>query len=115
MIHVCDATDIPTGKGRAFSLAMPDGSTLEVLIVNVDGELFAYRNACAHFGVRLDVAPDYDFIINGEIVCQVHYAGYDPRTGACRVGDCFGEGLTPLSLHQQSQSLYLDPEQDPID
>lgn len=107
MYYLCKIKDIPEGEGRAFEIKKPDDKVLQVLVVKMHGDFFAYQNACAHFGVRLDVVPGYKFVVDGEIVCQVHYARYDITSGSCIRGDCDNEGLRPLKLKISETDVFL--------
>jgi len=64
--------DLEPGQTQAVELG-----TLQVLICNVDGELFAVENQCSHARVSLTEAK----LIGCEIECPVHGARFDARTG----------------------------------
>ena len=51
--------------------------SVQVLICNVDGELFGVENQCSHARVPLTEAK----LIDCEIECPVHGARFDARTG----------------------------------
>ena len=74
---VCTVHDVP--PGGCFHA---DAGGEDVLLVNLDGELFAVSNICSHDYAELSDGE----IDNGEIVCPLHDARFDPRTG---------EALTP--------------------
>jgi nitrite reductase/ring-hydroxylating ferredoxin subunit/Fe-S cluster biogenesis protein NfuA len=70
--------DIPPGRMRAF-----DADGVSVLVVNIGGQLRAYRNACAHQGMPLDrgtLDPD-----SGELTCPWHGWCFDVTSGECLV------------------------------
>ncbi|GAB6042451.1 Rieske 2Fe-2S domain-containing protein [Endothiovibrio diazotrophicus] len=104
---LCAADAIPEGEGRGFTVSTADGGELRVVVVHHQGAFHAFENRCAHFGVPLNVTTDYRFLDRGALVCQVHYARYDPQTGACLGGECNGEGLCPLALSRRGDRLYL--------
>ena len=107
MQWLCLTDEVPEGEGRAFVVERAPDDKLEVLVVHIGEQFLAYENACAHFGVRLDVSPDYRFVDKKEIVCQVHYARYDVFTGECTKGDCANAGLRPLSIRLEDKNIYL--------
>lgn len=106
-VPLCADDEIPEGEGRSFSVERPGLSPLAVLVVHHQGEFRAYENRCAHFALPLNVRPDYTFVRDGAIVCQVHYARYAPEDGRCLRGDCDGEGLRPLRLTRHGTQLEL--------
>ena len=74
---VCTVHDLPPG-----GCFRGDAGGEDVLLVNVDGELFAVSNICTH-----DYAELSEGTLEGnEIVCPLHDAHFDVRTG---------EALTP--------------------
>ena len=107
MPRLCTLDEIPEGLGRPFEVACADGTSVRVLVVRQAGEVYAYENRCSHFGVRLDVTPDYRFVEDGLIVCQVHYARYDLRSGACVRGECGVEGLRSLPVAVRDGAVHL--------
>ncbi len=107
MHYLCSINSIPEGKGRTFAVQLADGQELQIFVVRHQGQFYAYENACAHFGVRLDVTPEYSFLVNDEIVCQVHYARYDPVNGNCIRGDCDGQALRSLPLCLEASKIFL--------
>lgn len=107
MIFLCTADTIPEAEGRAFQVVQGDDRLLQVLLIRFHGQYYAYENACAHFGVRLDTTADYRFLDQGKVVCQVHYARYDPVTGACVGGECDKQGLRSLPIEITDTGIYL--------
>ena len=107
MVFLCAGDEIPEGEGRAFEVPREGQKPLQVLVLQLNGQYYAYENACAHFGVRLDTTPGYSFIDEGEIVCQLHYARYDPASGECTGGECDNQGLRPLPIKIKDSAIYL--------
>lgn len=70
------AADLPAG---ALSTATVDD--VEVLVVNIDQRLSAYRNECAHEGLPLDNAV-LD-VGNGTLTCPWHGFCFDAGSGEC--------------------------------
>lgn len=69
------------GTATARALRPDDGDPVEALVINIDGQLTAYVNACAHQGNRMDGA-----IIDATektIRCPWHGFCYDTLTGEC--------------------------------
>jgi len=75
------ATDLTTDALTVLSLATPSDECVEIIVVNVDDRLSAYRNECAHEGLPLDNAVlDLD---NGTLTCPWHGFCYDATSGEC--------------------------------
>ena len=59
-------------------MAAVDVDGTPVLLVNVDGDVHAYRNRCPHQEANLDEG-EFD---DGRITCWRHHWEFDARTGA---------------------------------
>ena len=72
--RVCDRGAVPAGGMKQFDL----DTGLPILIVNADGEFFAYQAFCPHERVRLA-----DGVHDGSVLtCLEHLWQFDVRTGA---------------------------------
>ena len=70
--RVCAIADVP--PGNCFRVEIEDE---DILLVNVDGDIYACSNICSH---------DYAVLHEGEIeneqvICPLHLARFDVRTG----------------------------------
>jgi nitrite reductase/ring-hydroxylating ferredoxin subunit len=72
-----------------------------------DGSVRAYLNLCPHRGEPVDRGDGRLFTGGGAIECQAHGALFDPATGACRNGPCFGRDLTPLEVEEHDAAIWL--------
>ncbi len=71
-LRVGAAEELPPGTAVAVR-----AGELEVAVFNVDGELFAVDNACAHSG-----GPLVDGLVrDGAVTCPLHWWRYDLATG----------------------------------
>jgi 3-phenylpropionate/trans-cinnamate dioxygenase ferredoxin subunit len=71
-IRVGKTSDIPDGQLRVF-----DVNGESIIVVNINGEFFAFRNECSH--MELDLT---DSEIDGEVLtCPWHGAQFNIRTG----------------------------------
>jgi nitrite reductase (NADH) small subunit len=71
-VRVCDPSELPPGGCRVVS-----AGALEVAVFNVDGDLFAIGNACAHTG-----GPLVDGLVkDGTVTCPLHWWRFELATG----------------------------------
>ncbi len=61
------------------SMVRVDVGEMSAVVVNVDGRLSAFRNACAHQGLELDGG----FLDEGVIVCPWHGFRFEATSGDC--------------------------------
>ena len=76
LIKVGTITDIPPGTIKKHVVG-----DREILLCNVDGEIFAIDNLCTHDDGSLDDGE----VIGCEIECPRHGARFDVRTGEALV------------------------------
>lgn len=80
-----------------------------VIVVEVEGELRAYRDRCPHQGVQLSRGE----LRGGELTCRTHGWRFDATTGACRYAE--GEPLESHALEryrcwEEDGDVWVDPE-----
>lgn len=101
---ICEVEDIPRAGARAFDLAESDGAggqkPFRILVArNAKGDHFAYRNACPHQGIWLNVGSGKFFDESGALLrCGRHGATFDVETGACVSGACEGATLKKIGV-----------------
>ena len=93
--HIDDLRD---GEARAFGPF--DGSRVKAFAVRRSGCLYAYWDACPHYGdtpmawrtnAYLNAARD-------RIVCASHGAEFEIETGRCVLGAALGKSLRPAPI-----------------
>lgn len=86
------------GTTKKFHLTC-QGETVEGLLVSYEGAIFAYVNRCRHISLSLDWL-DNEFFTEDKryLICANHGATYEPTTGECIWGPCFGAFLQAVSL-----------------
>lgn len=93
------------GLGVRFDMPVPHG-TIPAFAVRYDGKVYAYYNRCGHVPVELDWNDgrffDADKLL---LVCTVHGAVYDPRTGQC-VGGPGRAGLAAIPVEERDGLIY---------
>ncbi len=88
-------------EGRISTLSLREAS--DVIVVNVEQRLSAYRNACAHEGLPLDNAMlDAG---NGTLTCPWHGFCYDAGSGECLSAP--GAQLEQLPLRVDAGHVWI--------
>lgn len=80
--------------------------------IRYNDKMYAYLNRCGHIAVQLDFQPGNFFSEDKQnLVCSTHGASYQPESGKCLGGPCYGVGLEPLAVEEIDGYLYLQTEQ----
>ncbi|MHC5022315.1 MAG: non-heme iron oxygenase ferredoxin subunit [Planctomycetota bacterium] len=89
---------------------LPDGSCLRVevegrpiTVFNVDGEYFAVDDTCTHAEASLAEGE----LINEEIVCPLHFATFNIRTGEC-TGPPASEDLATYPVRLSGEGVEIE-------
>jgi len=101
------------GSGILFFVLQKNELTEKIpaFAIRYDNVVRAFKNRCGHIAVNLDFKPGHFFNDEGDfLVCSTHGALYEPKTGACQGGPCYGVGLDPLSVIEHNGELYLDDD-----
>ncbi|REH39822.1 nitrite reductase/ring-hydroxylating ferredoxin subunit [Paraperlucidibaca baekdonensis] len=100
--RLCANADLIDNEARAFR--SPAG---EVIVVNRDGQSYAYHNSCPHLGINLEFNPD-EFMDseNHFLICSNHGALFQVEDGLCVSGPCQGESL--LAVPIQISDGYIE-------
>lgn len=80
-VRAASANEIIEGRLTRLDLTSRSGTRTEVIVVNLEQRLSAYRNECAHEGLPLD-----DAVIdasNGTLTCPWHGFCFDATSGEC--------------------------------
>jgi nitrite reductase/ring-hydroxylating ferredoxin subunit/Fe-S cluster biogenesis protein NfuA len=96
------ADDVPPGAMRRLETDQAD-----ILIINLDGRLSAFRNACAHQGLPLDgglLDPE-----SGTLTCPWHGFCYDAGSGECLTAP--QAQLEPFPLRVEQGRIWVRPTQ----
>jgi nitrite reductase/ring-hydroxylating ferredoxin subunit len=78
-----------------------------------DGTVVAYLNRCAHVPTEMDWQPG-QFLDSGKefILCSIHGAAYEPRSGRCAGGPCGRGHLTAIEVQERDGLVYWYPSRD---
>ena len=78
-----------------------------------DGRVIAYLNRCLHVPAEMDWLPGE--FLDGDrefIMCSIHGATYEPKTGRCAGGPCGRGALHALDVDEQGGEVRWYPSRD---
>ncbi len=82
----------------------------DAFALRIDGKVVAYLNQCAHVAAPMDWNPGEFLDDEGRfIVCSLHGASYEPRTGRCAGGPCGRGGLLALHVVERDGAVHWYP------
>lgn len=101
------------GEGQAFELppdpSAPEGTTL--FLIRWQGQVYAYTNACPHLRVPLNWRPNGFWNLNhSALICAMHGALFEPATGLCTHGPCYGRSLEAHPVIESDGAIWLPPK-----
>lgn len=102
---IARAGELSHGMTKKFRLRC-QGRTIEGLLVSYRGDLFAYVNRCRHLSISLDWVDNRFFTDDSRyIICANHGATYEPTTGECIWGPCYGAFLQGVPIRVSGQKI----------
>lgn len=103
---LCHVTTLKDGEARSFILDA-SGTRHDILVVNRNGVLRAFANACPHQHTPLEIFPGKFFDAAGDyLVCSTHGARFEPANGLCVSGPCIGQSLKAITLIERDGALF---------
>jgi nitrite reductase/ring-hydroxylating ferredoxin subunit len=94
------------GKSKKFTLRCA-GNIMEAMLINYQGDVFAYLNRCRHIALSLDWVDNQFFTEDKRyLICANHGATYEPRTGECIWGPCAGASLQGVPLEIEDGNIF---------
>src|ERR1051325_6454456 len=98
--------EIAHGESKKFTLRRGQRD-IEGLLVNFEGNHFAYINRCPHTGITLDWVNNQFFSSDQRyLMCATPGAVSDPPPGEWVGGPCFGLSLQKLEVEIEDQRIY---------
>jgi nitrite reductase/ring-hydroxylating ferredoxin subunit len=80
----------------------------ELVVFNLHGQRFAFRNRCPHQNKKLLTDQSHCFDETFSLVeCPLHGAQFLPSSGACVSGPCLGHKLERYQFIWQDDDLFL--------
>ncbi|MDY0744219.1 Rieske 2Fe-2S domain-containing protein [Paucibacter sp. R3-3] len=112
-LPLCPSAELQErGKAHCFDV-MQYRQSATAFALRFDGEVHAYLNRCAHVPTEMDW-QEGEFLDSGKqyIICSIHGAVYDPKTGRCVMGMCGRMGLTKIAVEEREGQVYWYPSRD---
>lgn len=105
--------DLAHGTTKKFLLRCR-GKAVEAVLLNYEGNIYAYVNRCCHIPISMDWVDNQFFTEDKRyLICANHGATYEPATGECVWGPCFGAFLQGISLEiSGGKILAFCPEEE---
>ena len=108
VLSLCRIEQLPEGTGKEFE----SDQGVRFFVVNHAGEFRAYLNLCPHLQWPLNMQPNVFFDIDRRwIQCSNHMALFEPLTGDCVSGPCFGAGLRPIGVVADAGILMVNEDE----
>ena len=95
---LCRFDELADGQSRGFGPF--EGAREKVFVVRKGGSLYAYWDACPHYG-DTPMAWRTDAYLNAagsRIVCASHGSEFEIETGRCLLGAALGKSLRPAAI-----------------
>jgi len=78
-----------------------------------DGRVVAYLNRCVHVPTELDWQPGEFLDADREfIICSIHGASYEAKSGRCIGGPCGRGRLVPIDVVERDDAVWWLPTRD---
>jgi nitrite reductase/ring-hydroxylating ferredoxin subunit len=71
---------------------------INVLLINYEGEIYAYEDKCAHLGIKLSMG----YFEDDEVICAAHHWTFKVTSG---------EGVNPCGVNIQRFQVKIDADQ----
>jgi nitrite reductase/ring-hydroxylating ferredoxin subunit len=98
--------ELAHGSSKKFILRRGRNS-IEAMVINYDGSLYAYINRCRHVTLSLDWVDNQFFTDDRRyLICANHGALYEPKSGECIWGPCAGASLQRVPLEVEGEKVY---------
>ena len=95
---IISTSSLKEGQAKKFKFKRGKES-LEGFVIRLKGKFYAYLNRCRHMPLPLDWG-DEDFLTLDKkfILCKNHGALYEPQTGLCVGGPCYGGSFEKIAI-----------------
>ncbi len=106
---ICNSDELKPGGTGVKCIVKCGQQRLPLFAIRYENEVFAYLNRCAHLMLELDWDDGEFFDASGEyLICANHGALFEPQTGLCVNGPCYGASLTAVSVSEVDSVIVLN-------
>jgi nitrite reductase/ring-hydroxylating ferredoxin subunit len=111
--HLC-ASEALAERGKALVFdVLQYRAPARAFALRFDGQVVAYLNRCLHVPTEMDWQPGEFLDSEREfIICSIHGATYEARSGRCVGGPCGRGKLTALQVIERDGQVYWYPSRD---
>ena len=104
---LCRLAEIEDGKGREFTFGT-EKEPFEFFVYRRGEEIFAYRNACPHMYVPLNLKDGVFTEKSGKyFLCNFHGALFQVEDGLCMAGPCRGRSLQSVAVGLEGDRVIV--------
>lgn len=109
VIRIVPAGELAEGGAATFVFRDANGLLRDGFVVRFRGVIHAYLNCCPHQPLSLDYGDGDFFTPEGDLLlCRNHGALFEPDTGQCVAGPCYGASLRALPVHEEDGWICFD-------
>jgi nitrite reductase/ring-hydroxylating ferredoxin subunit len=112
-LHLCASAELAEkGRAKVFDV-LQYGQRATAFALRFEGELVGYLNRCLHVPTEMDWQPG-EFLDSRQefIICSVHGASYQVRSGRCASGPCGRGSLVRVPVSERDGQVYWYPSRD---
>jgi nitrite reductase/ring-hydroxylating ferredoxin subunit len=99
MVFAAKISEVPNFGKKVVTV-----NGLELLLINIKGEIFACENDCPHQGSPLQGG----IVKDGHLSCPRHGYRFDLKTGSCLDNQAFTLKIFPVQLQGDEILVQLD-------
>ena len=107
-LRLIETRSLVSYSAKEFSIES-GAVAVNIFLININNNFFAYENRCPHTGVTLNWQPDQFFDIENHFIqCSTHGALFRFDDGYCVRGPCVGAKLKSLPLKIDDGEVYVE-------
>ena len=108
---ICSTDQLKSGSTGFKFFVVFESAEAPAFVVRFKGVVYGYLNRCAHLMLELDWDDAEFYDASGDyLICSNHGAMFEPDTGVCINGPCYGASLASISVVETNSNIYLDDD-----
>lgn len=105
-IKLCQQSDFT--ESICVRVDLPEHHAKSIIVIQNEGNFYAYENVCPHFSVQLDYKTGvFNTYQNKLLMCAHHSAMFEIETGHCVDGPCKGHSLTAVPIEIKDGEVFF--------